>query len=80
MRYFAFHGKGNSARRFRQAHFCQAISQELTEDAPCTGQASFEAETQNQSRREGAGCRGLSFSMLGSTSASTMPTAGNPAI
>jgi hypothetical protein len=37
MRYFAFHGKVTLARRFRQAHFCEAISQEFTEDAPCHG-------------------------------------------
>jgi hypothetical protein len=50
---------------------------ELTEDADhATGQASFEAETHNQSRRrDGLGATGLGFSLLGSASASTMPAA-----
>jgi hypothetical protein len=61
MRYFAFHGKVTLARRFRQAHFCQGFHKNLWRMRHAMGQASFEAETQNQSRREGAGCRRTEF-------------------
>src|SRR5258707_9172709 len=68
------------ARRFRRAHACQAISQELTEDAtmPRVKQASKQKRTTKTAAGKVLGAAGLSFSLVGSASASTMPTAGIP--
>jgi hypothetical protein len=68
------------ARRFRRAHACQAISQELTEDAtmPRVKQASKQKRTTKAAAVKVLGAAGLSFSLVGSASASTMPTAGIP--
>jgi hypothetical protein len=68
------------ARRFRRAHVCQAISQELTEDAtmPQVKQASKQKRTTKAAAVKVLGAAGLSFSLVGNASASTMPTAGIP--
>jgi hypothetical protein len=80
MRCFAFYGKVTFARRFRRAHACQAISQELTEDATMSRvkQASKQKRTTKAAAVKVLGAAGLSFSLVGSASASTMPTAGIP--
>jgi hypothetical protein len=72
--------KGTLARRFRRAHACQAISQELTEDAtmPRVKQASKQKRKTKAAAAKVLGAAGLSFSLVGSASASTMPTAGIP--
>src|SRR5258707_7274197 len=68
------------ARRFRRAHSCGAFSQELTEDAPMprVKQASKQKRTTKTAAGKVLGAAGLSFSLVGSASASTMPTAGIP--
>jgi hypothetical protein len=68
------------ARRFRRAQICRAISQELTEDAtmPRVKQASKQKRTNKAAAVKMLGAAGLSFSLMGSASASTMPTAGIP--
>src|SRR5258708_18669610 len=68
------------ARRFRRAHACQAISQGLTEDAtmPRVKQASKQKRKTKAAAVKVLGAAGLSFSLVGSASASTMPTAGIP--
>src|SRR5271167_2193329 len=68
------------ARRFRRAYACQAISQELTEDATMSRvkQASKQKRTTKAAAVKVLGAAGLSFSLVGSASASTMPTAGIP--
>src|SRR6476659_7789594 len=68
------------ARRFRRAHSCGAFSQELTEDAPMprVKKASKQKRTTKAAAVKALGVAGLSFSLLGSASASTMPTAGIP--
>src|SRR6202022_3570474 len=65
------------SRRFRRAHACQAISQELTEDAtmPRVKQASKQKRTTKAAAVKVLGAAGLSFSLGGSGSPSTMPTA-----
>jgi hypothetical protein len=80
MRCFAFYGKVTLAPRFRRAHACQAISQELTEDATMSRvkQASKQKRTTKAAAVKVLGAAGLSFSLVGSASASTMPTAGVP--
>ena len=66
------------ARRFRRAHACQAFSQTPTEDAtmPRVKQASKQKRTTKTAAAKVLGAAGLSFSLVGSASASTMPTAG----
>src|SRR6266404_6163365 len=68
------------ARRFRRAHSCGAFSQELTEDAPMprVKQASKQKRTTKAAAVKALGAAGLSFSLVGGASASTMPTAGIP--
>src|SRR6267378_4383037 len=68
------------ARRFRRAHSCGAFSQELTEDAtmPRVKQASKQKRRTKAAAVKVLGAAGLSFSLVGSASASTMPTAGIP--
>ncbi|SHJ31117.1 hypothetical protein SAMN05444159_0271 [Bradyrhizobium lablabi] len=68
------------ARRFRRAHACQAFSQELTEDAtmPRVKQASKQKRTTKAAAVKVLGAAGLGLSLVGSASASTMPTAGIP--
>src|ERR1700730_6878192 len=68
------------ARRFRRAHSCGAFSQELTEDAPMprVKQASKQKRTTKAATAKVLGAAGLSFSLVGSACASTMPTAGIP--
>src|SRR6267378_5335421 len=68
------------ARRFRRAHSCGAFSQELTEDAtmPRVKQASKQKRKTKAAAAKVLGAAGLSFSLVGSASASTMPTAGIP--
>jgi hypothetical protein len=72
--------QGNLARRFRRAHACRAISQELTEEAIMSRvkQASKQKRTTKAAAVKALGAAGLSFSLVGSASASTMPTAGIP--
>src|SRR6478672_9780128 len=67
------------ARPFRRAHCCGAFSQELTEDAPMprVKKASKQKRTTKAAAVKALGAA-LSFSLLGSASASTMPTAGIP--
>src|ERR1700720_3501014 len=68
------------ARRFRRAHSCGAFSQELTEDAPMprVKKASKQKRITKAAAVKALGAAGLSFSLVGSASASTMPTAGIP--
>src|ERR1700730_13445965 len=75
-----FIAKVTFARRFRRAHACQAISQELTEDATMSRvkQASKQKRTTKAAAVKVLGAAGLSFSLVDSASASTMPTAGIP--
>ena len=64
------------ARRFRRAHSCQRFTRTYGGCDHATGQASFEAETHNQSRRrDGAGCHRTGFFATGCASASTVPAA-----
>ena len=67
------------ARRFRRAHACQAFSQTPTEDAtmPRVKQASKQKRTTKAAAVKVLGA-GLGLSLVGSASASTMPTAGIP--
>src|SRR6201999_4098446 len=75
-----FIAKVTLARRFRRAHACQAISQELTEDATMrrVKQASKQKRTTKAAAVKVLGAAGLSFSLVGNTSASTVPTASLP--
>src|SRR5262245_54464715 len=68
------------ARRFRQAHTCQAFSQELAEDAtmPRVKRASKQKRTNKAGAVKVLGAAGLGLSLVGSASASTMPAAGIP--
>src|ERR1700730_13728031 len=68
------------ARRFRRAHSCGAFSQELTEDAPMprVKQASKQKRATKAAAAKVLGAAGLSFSLVGSASASTMPPSGVP--
>jgi hypothetical protein len=68
------------ARRFRRAQACQAFSQELTEDATMSRvkQASKQKRTTKAAAVKVLGAAGLGLSLVGSASASTMPTAGIP--
>src|SRR5882672_2853597 len=68
------------ARRFRRAQVCQAFSKELTEDAtmPRVKQASKQKRTTKAAAVKVLGAAGLGLSLVGSASASTMPTAGIP--
>jgi hypothetical protein len=72
--------KETLARLFRRAHACQAISQELTEEATMSRvkQASKKKRTTKAAAVKVLGAAGLSFSLVGNTSASTMPTASLP--
>src|ERR1700744_1912084 len=86
MRCYVFMAKVIFARRFRQGLAYRAISHELTEDAtmPLVKQASKVKHASKQKRRTKAaavkalGAAGLSFSLVGSASASTAPTATFP--
>ncbi|HEV3151084.1 MAG TPA: hypothetical protein VGY94_09030, partial [Acidobacteriaceae bacterium] len=64
------------ARRFRRAHTRQAFSQELTEDATMlrVKQASKQKRTTRAAAVKVLGVAGLGLSLVGSASASTMPT------
>src|SRR5262245_36828819 len=68
------------ARRFYRVHTCLAFSQELTEDATMARvkQASKRKRTTKAVAVTALGAAGLGFSLVGSASASTMPTAGIP--
>src|SRR6202035_890420 len=68
------------ARRVRRGHACQAISQELTEEATMSRvkQASKQKRRTKAAAVKVLGAAGLSFSLVGNASASTMPTAGIP--
>src|ERR1700720_2799542 len=68
------------ARRVRRGHACQAISQELTEEATMSRvkQASKQKRTTKAAAVKVLGAAGLSFSLANSASASTMPTFANP--
>ncbi len=68
------------ARRFCRAHFWPAISQELTEDATMrrVKQASKQKRTTKATAVKMLGAAGLSFSLVGSASASAVPTADIP--
>ena len=75
-----FIAKVTLARWFRRAHACQAISQELTEGATMSRvkQASKQKRTTKAAAVKVLSAAGLGLSLVGSTSASTMPTAGIP--
>src|ERR1700742_2526957 len=75
-----FIAKVTLARWFRRAHACQAISQELTEDATMrrVKQASKQKRTTKAAAVKVLGAAGLSFSLVGNTSASAVPTASLP--
>jgi hypothetical protein len=67
------------ARRLRGAHFCQAFSQELTEDA--TMRRVKQASKQRRKTKAAVkvlGAAGLGLSLVGSASASAVPTADIP--
>ena len=68
------------ARRLYQGHCWRAISQELTEEATMSRvkQASKQKRTTKAAAVKVLGAAGLSFSLVGGASASTMPTAGIP--
>src|SRR5207245_1238348 len=68
------------ARRFRRAHACKLFHKKLTEDAtmPRVKQASKQKRTTKAAAVKVLGAAGLGLSLVGSTSASTMPTAGIP--
>src|ERR1700756_1308200 len=72
--------KETLARLFRRAHDRQAISQELTEEATMSRvkQASKQKRTTKAAAVKVLGTAGLGLSLVGSASASTMPTAGIP--
>jgi hypothetical protein len=65
---------------FAGRNFPQAISQGLTEDAtmPRVKQASKQKRTKKAAAVKALGAAGLSFSLVGNASASTMPTANFP--
>jgi hypothetical protein len=75
-----FIAKVTLARRFHRGHSCEAISQELTEEATMSRvkQASKQKRTTKAAAVKVLGAAGLSFSLVGNTSASTMPTASIP--
>jgi hypothetical protein len=85
-RCFVFYArKNNVAGRFRRGHACQAISQELTEDA--TMRLVKQASKQKRRTKTGIvkelgakalGAAGLSFSLVGGASASAVPAADVP--
>jgi hypothetical protein len=78
---FAFYGKGNACGAgFRRAHASKTISQELTEEAtmPRVKQTSKQKRTTKAAAVKVLGAAGLSFSLVGSASASTVPTASIP--
>jgi hypothetical protein len=68
------------ARRLYQGHCWRAISQELTEEATMSRvkQASKQKRTTKAGAVKVLGAAGLSFSLVGSASASKMPTASIP--
>ena len=70
----------NLAHWFRRAHACQAFSQELTEDAtmPQVKQAAKHARATKAAAVTTFGAAGLGLSLVGSASASTIPTADIP--
>src|SRR5580693_4847851 len=75
-----FIAKVTLARRFHRGHARQAISQELTEEATMSRvkQASKQKRTTKAAAGKVLGAAGLSFSLVGSASASKMPTASIP--
>src|SRR6201991_786619 len=75
-----FMAKVTLARRFHRGHSCEAISQELTEEATMSRvkQASKQKRTTKAAAAKLLGATGLGFSLVGNTSASTMPTASIP--
>src|SRR5580700_868006 len=75
-----FIAKVTLARRFHRGHSCEAISQELTEEATMSRvkQSSKQKRTTKAAAVKVLGAAGLSFSLVGNTSASTMPTASIP--
>src|SRR6202521_477019 len=80
---FAFYGKMAKvtlARRFRRGHAWQAISQNLRRDATMSRvkQASKQKRRTKAAAVKALGAAGLSFSLVGSASASKMPTASIP--
>src|ERR1700722_10017754 len=79
MRCFAF-GTGNPCAPVSPSAPCGAISQELTEEATMSPvkQASKQKRTTKAAAVKVLGAAGLSFSLAGNTSASTLPTAGIP--
>ena len=68
------------ARRFRRARDCRAILQQLTEKATMSQvkQASKQKRTTKAAAVKVLGAAGLGFSLVGSASASAVPTAGIP--
>ena len=78
----AFYGNDNACAQLPNARLCQAISQEFTEDATMSRvkQTSKQKRTTRTAAVKVLGATGLSFSLLGSASASTMPSCRYPAI
>ena len=68
------------ARRFRRGHAWHGLSKEMTEDATMrrVKQASKQKRTTKAAAVKVLSAAGLGLSLVGSTSASTMPTAGIP--
>jgi len=68
------------AHRFRRAHACEAISQELTEDATMSTMSRVKQASKRKRTTKAAavekvlGVAGLSFSLVNSAAASTVPT------
>jgi hypothetical protein len=79
MRYFAFHGKGNSCASVSPSAF---LPGDFTRTyGGCAMPRVKQASKQKRKTKTAVkvlGAAGLSFSMVGGTSASTMPTAGIP--
>jgi hypothetical protein len=61
IRSFAFPSKGNLRAGFAERTLAKRFHKNLRRMRHAPREASFEAETQNQSRREGAGCRRTEF-------------------
>ena len=80
MRCFAFYGTGNPCAPVSPSALLQsAFTRTYGGCDHATGQASFEAETHNQSRPvKVLGAAGLGLSLASSASASTMPATGIP--
>ena len=78
---FAFHGKGSARAPVRRAHANQAVSQELTEENRPMSRVKQTSKLKRKTKAAAVkvlGAAGLSFSLVGSASASTVPTTSIP--